>query len=920
MKNLISTPAKRALALALALVLVLSLVPVLQLNISAAAYTDGAWYKTSNEWINIKFETAATRVGKDFIFKDNSPYDWKVTITPSKDAGVSSITSYTVITNESGAVVASKSKAVTIAKDSTSTLCTPSDFSALTTDLFGTFTLICQAKLGNTVYASYTQTFTRESTPTIATSVSSRSNPDMIFTYADPIDLVLNIKKNDGVPEGFTAAVAVTNQSGAEILKGQTSLKPFTNVSVSVKDLVDVGSITASGNYQVKLTLTNAGGKQVHSASYPFSVVALRNCVSASIFSATNSDLSFGDGEDVDLVVTLQKTDGIRESFTGAFTITDTTGRVLVSKTVDIAAFTSTSLELANVMDLSALPLAGSFQLKVVLTDDAGNVRCIKSASFSRAASANDSITLTNTSSAKIGNIYNQDDDFQLVLNIYKPSLAGQTLQVACTGTLNDAALNETLSVTLSSQGAASVNIDGTSLLAKYGVYKDLAVKVYAPNGNELFVADTTYTFSRVLATADPGDMPLVNINDHFTTDNGDAAMKLNLSAQAGFGMWRCSIPWVSVESTPGNYSMPVSVDEVMKVTEDLGMEPLIILAYGNDDLYGLPDPTNDSWLMAYANYCRYIAQYFGDRVNQYEIWNEWNHSTMGKTHPARRSGNYYAMALVAASEAIKSVNPNAKIIGGAMAGHDEGWITAMLNYDSNRDGKSDAWEAMDGFSFHAYNTNWSTSFYRPSEMGYLESYDEVIAVVSRYGDVSTKEIWMTETGWSTAIGPGVTEEEQGAYIVQVNTWALANPDKVDRIFWYDLMNDRDANTLDWDPTAGEHNWGLIHSWTNTGNEPLPYSAKQSYVAASAFNSMMAGAQYADTIQLGDGIQAYRFQKNGEDLVVAWTTSSTTKTLRCSGSMDVTDMYGTTTNNLTTATLSECPIYIVCNSGTLSVG
>jgi hypothetical protein len=192
MKNLISTPAKRALAFALALVLVLSLVPVLQLNISAAAYTDGAWYKTDNEWINIKFETAATRVGKDFIFKDNSPYDWKVTITPSKDAGVSSITSYTVITSESGAVVASKSKAVTLAKGSTSTLCTPSDFSALTTDLFGTFTLICQAKLGNTVYASYTQTFSRESTPTIATSASSRSNPDMVFTYADPIDLMWN--------------------------------------------------------------------------------------------------------------------------------------------------------------------------------------------------------------------------------------------------------------------------------------------------------------------------------------------------------------------------------------------------------------------------------------------------------------------------------------------------------------------------------------------------------------------------------------------------------------------------------------------------------------------------------------------------------------------------------------------------------
>ena len=285
----------------------------------------------------------------------------------------------------------------------------------------------------------------------------------------------------------------------------------------------------------------------------------------------------------------------------------------------------------------------------------------------------------------------------------------------------------------------------------------------------------------------------------------------------------------------------------------------------------------------------------------------------MGKTHPARRSGNYYAMALVVASEAIKSVNPNAKIIGGAMAGHDEGWITAMMNYDGNRDGKSDAWEAMDGFSFHAYNTDWSTCFYRPSEMGYLESYDEVIAVLSRYGDVSTKEIWMTETGWSTAIGPGVTEEEQGAYFVQVNTWALANPDKVDRIFWYDLMNDRDAHELDWDPTAGEHNWGLIHSWTNTGNEPLPYSAKRSYVAACAMNSILANAQYVDTFQLGDGIQAYRFQKNGQDLVVAWVDKGS-QTVSCSfsGGLVVTDLYGNSVTYKDSAelTLSECPIYI----------
>jgi hypothetical protein len=126
-------------------------------------------------------------------------------------------------------------------------------------------------------------------------------------------------------------------------------------------------------------------------------------------------------------------------------------------------------------------------------------------------------------------------------------------------------------------------------------------------------------------------------------------------------------------------------------------------------------------------------------------------------------------------------------------------------------------------------------------------------------------------------------------------------------------MNDRDFNELDWDPTAGEHNWGLIHSWTNTGNEPLPYSAKKGYVAACAFNSMMAGAQYVGTYDLGEGIYAFRFQKNGQDLLVTFMDGeSTTVTAAFGGDLVVTDMYGNATTYTGTArlNLSTCPIYI----------
>jgi hypothetical protein len=236
-----------------------------------------------------------------------------------------------------------------------------------------------------------------------------------------------------------------------------------------------------------------------------------------------------------------------------------------------------------------------------------------------------------------------------------------------------------------------------------------------------------------------------------------------------------------------------------------------------------------------------------------------------------------------------------------------------MLSYDGNNDGKSDAMEVMDGFSFHTYATDWKTCFFSFTEHPYAQDFQEVIEVLNRYGDASTKEIWLTETGWSTCLELGVTEEEQAAYLVQTYTWSMANSDVVDRVFWYDFMNGRDAQTLIWDPYHGEQNCGLIHSWTNTGSEPLPYSAKRSYLAACAMTSMLADAQYVDVFPLCDGATAYRFQKNGQDLVVAWMDKGS-QTVSCSfsGDLVVTDLYGNSVTYKDSAelTLSECPIYI----------
>jgi len=743
-------------------------------------------------------------------------------------------------------------------------------------------------------------------------TVKSPSNPDCIFTGDEVYDLTVYLQGNAN--ETYYISFKVIDSRKLTLKQSKDPIAVTLSGDGCGELLLDLSSIKGRDTFRLEITVVDSSGASVGDASCNFSRVA-KDSVFSTVANVRNGVLFSTDETRHDRYLYLKKEDHFPETLTVVYWITDDTGHILRQFKGQVAVPTKDYASLP--LNFYGLEAYGLCRISYAVYDDTNNLRSSGITYCHHYGSEYITGTLSSAQN-QLGMVFANDEPYDIFLELQKTDNYAEnfSVQYAVTDSFGSVVKEFSNTLSLPAKETVTVPLD-LSDVTGYGLFS-LTATITDQFGHE---NDLTFHFSRVLATTQPGDLPLVNINDHFTTNNGDPNMKLELAAQAGFALWRSSIPWASVEKNHGIYTMPVAVDEVMATTENLGMAPLIILAYGNDTLYGQPDPTNPTWLEAYANYCKYIASYFGDRVTYYEIWNEWNHSTMGKTAPNRKGGNYYAMALVAASKAIKSVNPNAKIIGGAMAGHNEDWMTAMLSYDGNGDGKSDAMEAMDGFSFHAYNTDWVSCFYSPWEQGYFESYDEVISVLNRFGDASTKEIWMTETGWSTALGPGVTEEEQGAYTVQMYIWALANPDKVDRIFWYDLMNDRDAQTIDWDPAAGEHNWGLIHSWTNTGDEPLAYSAKKSYAAVCAMTSIMAGATDGSAYDLGEGVYAYQFRKDGQDLLVVWMDGeSKTINLSFSGDLVVYDMYGNATTYTGTAALtaSDCPIYLECAPGAIT--
>lgn len=968
MKTISPALAKRALSFALALVLLLSLCPTIPLTADAAEFTSG--------WVNGSADTKQNLKGyfvtshSNLIFTDNEPYDWKFELYQTLN-DVSFI-ARTKIYHESDPNTPLIEKDINASSQNgvRGTVISYADFPELPTDLAGTFTLKCQLwyKSGTSIrdYGTMTQPFTRVINDNVTFEHFSHSKEDLVFTYADPIDIQLNIVQTSGVAKQLTATATITNASGATVSsKAGYALPLYTDIDVSLKDMVEVTNITTAGQYTVDIVLENTDGKEF-THNFSFTVVSMAKPVTATI-SGNNLIV---DAEH-DLTVKLTQEGSSNETFTADVTITDSTGA-----NVHEVTHSNLSGNSSFTPDLSTFTGTGAFTMNVVVKDSTGSQIATTSYDFTRISTEDLSIGLvqgmTHTDENPTGNIFDQDGE-PLTLIISNSSNAEYQLQVKCAGKYNGQESTEMTLVTVPANNAITLH---SADFLKYGVYNTTAIEIYDATGTKLLKSKAAvYTFSRVLSTANPGDTPLLNINDHFTSNKGNNPAKIALAAQTGTQMWRASIPWISVENTNNKanseygskcFAMPSSAKHTMDATVDNKMQALVILAYGNDGMYGTPyinldypinDATNNAWLKAYADYCYYVAdmmaRYYSDQVIGFEIWNEWNHSTMSKVPDGYRTGAHYAAVVKVASEQIEKVNTNWStnfmVIAGATAGdgysvsagedtESAKFISAFLSVDGIMD-------YIDGFSFHTYPyVEQGTSsgddvrdfaFISPSE--FLVS-DRFKSVITRLAG-QNKEIWVTETGWATnAVQEryeeedgdiqtmlGATEEEQAAYMVQMYSQTLAKQPEITRIFWYDFMNDCDEDTLDWSNAKHGNNWGLIHSWTNTGNDPLAYSAKPGYVAMCAMSSMLGGATNWGTVDLGDGVAAYSFTKNGQIMVVAWTiggikaADKVTKTLNCSSGMTVTDMYGNTTGNLQTVELTECPIYIVCDPANLTV-
>ncbi len=490
--------------------------------------------------------------------------------------------------------------------------------------------------------------------------------------------------------------------------------------------------------------------------------------------------------------------------------------------------------------------------------------------------------------SGKVGFIFANQEPYDLAILTENLSDRDTTTRVAYKvrdGERN-VILEDTVEVALQAKQTKKTALP-LSGIQRYGVFT-LEVEIPYGSGQEHLVK--RFPFSRVLAN---GSAPLdvMGVGCHFAQGKGEPTKNLSIAKKAGSQWVRDEIYWDAAEKVKGVVEVPEHWNAWVNKAVENNLKPILILDYSND-LYG-KEIGSQEWLEGFCNYCRVMTREFKGRCDTFEIWNEWN-GGMGLPRPLPVSE--YCKVLIAASKVIKEENPDAFVIGGVTAGADVSWLKKMVEYPG-------VYESIDAVSMHPYTYPAS-----PENGGLATSVEKLNNI---FGEKPPKEIWLTEIGWPTHVGDtGVSEALAGAYAVRTYTWALANKDKVSKVFWYDLQNDG------MNPEVNEDNFGLIRSWYE--DEMVPWAAKADYAAVSAFSSKLSGAEFKKQCDFGEGIYGYQFQRpDGSTVIVMWSNGSVRNVTLDVGAQEAvfSDLYGNSRtvaayNGIVSTSVTDQPVYL----------
>ena len=394
----------------------------------------------------------------------------------------------------------------------------------------------------------------------------------------------------------------------------------------------------------------------------------------------------------------------------------------------------------------------------------------------------------------------------------------------------------------------------------KYGVFTLKLTELALIDGNTYRrVYEKKFSICKTLNTS--------NLNPQFgynqamvRTGVADPAVATQLMLKSGAKWHREGIEWPEIEQSEGVYSISASAKTRLQGVKNSGLETVCILKGANPIYTGYytdprtgekkaKAPSTDEEIAAFANYCRYVATELGGLVEYFEIWNEWN---VKNFNPSQETPETYAKVLKAAYNAIKSVNPDYKVLGCAISGFDTTWIGRVLTANGGT-------PYMDILSLHDYEFSLADGF---TEQQFITNVGTIKSLLARYS--LDLPLWLTEAGFSTydnsteGFVPGCTESEQRNSMVMLNAVNKAYG-LFDKVIQYCLYDGNDATHI-------ESNWGVLNSWTDEGltgtakTNFVANAAKPAYPALAAMNYFIGGNTEFINKTVNAGAREYAFE------------------------------------------------------------
>jgi hypothetical protein len=281
----------------------------------------------------------------------------------------------------------------------------------------------------------------------------------------------------------------------------------------------------------------------------------------------------------------------------------------------------------------------------------------------------------------------------------------------------------------------------------------------------------------------------VVGVCTHLTAEKKPIIETLDMVASMGATSFRDDAKWKFVEEKKGVLHIPPHWDVLVDEARKRGIQPLLILDYGNKNYDDGGKPRSSGGIEAFTRYAIFVANHFKGRVYHYEIWNEWSQG-VGHTNPG--TAEEYVRLVRNVYPAIKRVDHEIEVTVGAVSanGINEGFLDQIVDLG--------VLKSADSLSLHTYVFKRNGN---PDD--WVKWMQEIEAkLVTQLG--KPQPFYITEMGWPTNTGSfGVSTKKQAEYLELLFKRARALP-FIRGIWWYDFQNDGN------DPYNRQHNFGLV--------------------------------------------------------------------------------------------------------------